>query len=469
MLLACLAGACGDDTSKQDPEVAEGRASLPEGWDQELALTRALDRDPAPNVVDVELDARVSRVEVAPGREIEAWTYAGQSPGPLLRAKVGDTLRVHFTNNLPEPTTIHWHGLEVPADQDGAGEHGSTVAPGETFHYQFTLRHAGTYWYHPHYNSTEQVWRGLYGALIVDDQVEPELGDELTLLLHDLDFDQASGEIDSTDELGELGRFFGNEGHTLLVNGRVQPTAFVHPGSTLRLRVINTSVSRYYRLAIEGQKLTRVAGDSGFSERAQLLDDVLLVPGQRSELMLSVPADASGELLMRALPHARFLCADCGEGADLMRFAVVPGSGQTRMPPASLARIEPIDTSAASQRTLTLSQTTREGHTALAINDHAYGYDTLMLHAHVNSTELWTIVNDTDYDHPFHLHGFRFQVRSEAGRAPAVGEWRDTTNVAARTKVELAVFFDDRPGSWMFHCHILDHAELGMMGMLHVE
>lgn len=108
-------------------------------------------------------------------------------------------------------------------------------------------------------------------------------------------------------------------------------------------------------------------------------------------------------------------------------------------------------------------------NTALAINDHTFADDPLMLHAHQNSSELWTIVNDTDYDHPFHLHGFRFQVTNDAGHEPDAREWRDTINVRSRTKVELAIFFDDRPGAWMFHCHILDHAELGMMGMVHVE
>lgn len=475
-LVSCLAmmaqGCAGDPAETQEKPaqdaVAAGR--LPPLWASELALSELPDLSAAADVVEVELDARAGRVELAPGKSVSAYTYAGSSPGPVIRARVGDTLRVHFTNNLPDPTTVHWHGLEVPASQDGAGHAGTEIAPGARFDYEFKLLHAGTYWYHPHVRSAEQVWRGLYGALIVEDPQDPPLGDELTLLLHDVELTSDGAELGPAAAQGDLGRFFGHEGATLLVNGRIQPTIQVYPGSTLRLRVINTSISRYYRLGVEGHKLVRVAGDSGLLARAEPVDDLLLVPGERSELMLTVKSAPSGELKLRSLPYDRFVCGGCSEAKDLMSIEVVEGvGGSVAAPSGTLSRIEPIDLAGASTRELVLSETMREGATALAINGLVHGHDGLVLQGKVGSTERWTVRNDTDYDHPFHLHGFRFQVLTRDGVAPAVLEWKDTVNVVAHGRVEFAVYFDDRPGMWMFHCHILDHADLGMMGMLHLD
>ena len=446
--------------------------AVPDGWNAELVLPRLVDTDPSSTVVEVQLEARVGRVEIADGHSVEAYTYSGFSPGPVIRAKVGDTLRVHFSNQLPEPTTIHWHGLEVPADQDGAGHAGSEIAPGASFDYEFTLPHAGTYWYHPHVNSAAQVWQGLYGALIVEESEPRQLGEELTLVLHDVGLDDQTGELLPAASHGDLGRFFGHEGYTLLVNGRVYPTLRVFPGSTLRLRVINASISRYYKLALDGHQLLQIAGDSGLLERSQRRDDVVLVPGERAELVVTVQAAAGTSLRLRALPQDRFLCGGAGYCSDeqpLLAMEVVEGQGRTLSVPELFTSIAAIDTSSAFARELVLEEASADGQVALAINGHVHGREGLVLSAKVGATELWTVKNTTDYDHPFHLHGFRFQLTEQNGHAPEVRQWKDTANVPARGQIRLAVHFDDRPGMWMFHCHILDHADLGMMGMLHLE
>jgi FtsP/CotA-like multicopper oxidase with cupredoxin domain len=445
-------------------------SAQPAGWDDELALVSLPDTDPADGVVAVSLDARVARVELAPGQEVEAWTYAGVTPGPVIRAKVGDTLAVHFENHLPEPTTIHWHGLEVPADQDGAGHASDVIAPGASFDYRFALKHAGTFWYHPHLNSAEQVWRGLYGALIVEDPSEPALGDELTLVLHDVNVDEETSALGPAADQGDLGRFFGHEGRTLLVNGRIAPTLRAYAGSALRLRLINAAISRYYRFAVEGHALTRVGGDSGLIAQPEQVDDVLLAPGQRSEVVLALKAAAGARIALRTLPYSRFECgADCSPARDLMHVEVVEGRGRTRAVPAALARIEPLDASAARDRVITLDQVEQGTKTFLAVNGRVHGQDDLVLEAKVGTIERWTVRNETEYDHPFHLHGFRFQVLTQQGLPRALLEWQDTVNVPAMSDLRFIVSFDDRPGMWMFHCHILDHTDLGMMAMLHLE
>ena len=138
-------------------------------------LEKTADLDPAPNVLEVEIVARQAEIEILPGVKSAAWTYNGMFPGPLLEAKVGDTLKVHFKNELPQATTIHWHGIRLPATMDGAMVMMDPVQPGGTFEYEFVLRDAGYYWYHPHMYTDEAMERGLYGAIVVREAVEPKV------------------------------------------------------------------------------------------------------------------------------------------------------------------------------------------------------------------------------------------------------------------------------------------------------
>jgi FtsP/CotA-like multicopper oxidase with cupredoxin domain len=176
-------------------------ASLaPAGWDAGLKLTEARDLNPDPKIVEVELTARVADVEVAPGHVVHAWTYDGSIPGPLIRAHVGDRVIVLFTNDLPQSTTVHWHGLRVPIEMDGVPDVSQPeLQRGDTFTYDFIVRDAGLYWYHPHVMSAAQVGFGLYGALLVDDAADLiGVADELTLVLSDIGFD-GKGVLDSPD------------------------------------------------------------------------------------------------------------------------------------------------------------------------------------------------------------------------------------------------------------------------------
>jgi FtsP/CotA-like multicopper oxidase with cupredoxin domain len=211
LAVALAAGAASAQTA---PSLA------PPGWDAGLKLPEAVDRNPDPSVVEIDLTARVADVEVAPGLRVKAWTYDGGLPGPLVRVSVGDRLVVHFTNQLPEPTTIHWHGVRVPIEMDGVPDISQPeVKTGETFTYDFIVRDAGLFWYHPHVMSAAQVGFGLYGALQVDDPGDGVgVADELTLVLSDIGFDKR-GELEPADSGGPAGQVFGREGQYVLVNG----------------------------------------------------------------------------------------------------------------------------------------------------------------------------------------------------------------------------------------------------------
>ena len=216
LVLFVALSACTGCASDRDAPSGTGIVDpiQPKGWDEALRLPELTDLDPAPNVVRVELEARVSTVDIgldAPARDL--WTYGGTLPGPLIRAKVGDRVIIEFENSLPEETTIHWHGLRVPAAMDGVPGHSQpAIAPGGRFTYDFVVPDAGLFWYHPHVRSAVQTGFGLYGAISVEDPNEAPLpGEELILVLSDLSLDD-EGRPSDPKSSGDLGTLFGREG-----------------------------------------------------------------------------------------------------------------------------------------------------------------------------------------------------------------------------------------------------------------
>ncbi len=233
--------------------IATAQSTLqPMDWDAQLKLREANDINPDPHIVEVNLVARVAPVEIRPGERVELWTYDGILPGPLIRARVGDRLIVHFSNQLPAPTTIHWHGQRVPIEMDGVPNVSQPeVLPGQWFTYDFVLRDAGLFWYHPHVMSAAQVGFGLYGGLLVED---PNDGvgvvDELVLVLSDLAVGD-NGKLESPDSGGSVGMVFGREGNRVLVNGRWHGTLNVREGAPERWRIVNAAKSRYFQLELD--------------------------------------------------------------------------------------------------------------------------------------------------------------------------------------------------------------------------
>jgi FtsP/CotA-like multicopper oxidase with cupredoxin domain len=464
LALVCLA--CEDETAQRGVDAGE-TALAPPHWNREISLHEAPDQNPDPAVVEVELEARVEQVELAPGQHVSMWTYDGLFPGPLIRAKAGQTLRVHFTNNLPEPTTIHWHGLEVDNEMDGAPPVQSPVIPGESFDYELRLPHAGTFWYHPHVDSSAQLWRGLYGPMVIDEPEEPALGREAVIVLDDILL-EADGSLASPEENGNLGDFFGREGDTMLVNGRVQPTIDAHAGDALRLRFINVSNSHYFKPSALGHPLWQIGSDGGFLERPVEVSEIPLSPGERADSVLFVEGEPGEVIEIVSRPYPRYACgAACWPEQPLFRIRVVAGRGAPVSLPTRLTTIEAVDVSAAVAQTIRAEEGSIEGQAVLGFNG-VFPPDELMLEAKTGETLVWTLENPTDYGHPFHLHGFRFQVLSIDGTKPAVRAWKDTLALPPQSTSVIAMQLDDRAGHWMFHCHILDHAKIGMMGMLHV-
>lgn len=426
-----------------------------------------------PHTVEVTLTAALTRLELVDGAETEVFAYNGQVPGPTIEAHEGDRVIVHFRNELPEATTIHWHGIHLPFHADGSPF--DPVEPGEEFDYVFTVQPgtAGTYWYHPHADERAgpQVAMGLFGAFIVRAPDDPLQGlvTERLLILHDNRF-LSDGAVDLPDPSSPQGRVDfenGREGDRLFVNGQVMPTVSIRAGEVQRWRVINASGARIYRLAIPGVTFLNVGSDGGLFERPVETDEILLANTERVELLVRGTGSPGERDTLRDLPYNRYIFqtrpADWERPRDLLTLQY---TNEPPLEPIELPRtlrvVPALDTTAVSaRRSFSLSQG--------MINGKRMDLHRVDVTVPLGATEIWTIENLVGMDHPFHLHGFRFQVLSRDGEPEPYPSWKDTVNVPKHQTVRLVVRFDDYPGLWMFHCHILTHEDAGMMGVLQVR
>jgi FtsP/CotA-like multicopper oxidase with cupredoxin domain len=449
---------------------AAGQTTLqPQAWDAGVRLPEATDLNKDAHIVEINLDAQVAPVEIAPGQRIQAFTYNGGVPGPLIRVRAGDRLIVHFSNHLPQPTTVHWHGLRVPIQMDGVPGHSQPeVQPGGTFTYDFIVPDAGLFWYHPHVMSAAQVGFGLYGALLVEDPNDRVgVTDELVLVLSDIATER-DNTLESPESGGSLGMVFGREGNHVLVNGRERPRINVRSGAPMRWRIVNAAKSRFFKLDMDGQVMTRIGGDGGLIEHPVESDTLVLATGERADIIVAPGVPAGREIVLRSFPFNRgYGSVEFRAVEELLVVSVSdlpPYSGPPL--PAIGRRIEPLSRAGATEVKvqLTLEQLP-SGAFQYGINGVPFA-DKAPIRARIGETQLWTIENKTKWSHPFHLHGFFFQVLDEAGEPIRPMEWKDTVNVPLEQSVRLLVRFDERPGHWMYHCHILDHADGGLMGMV---
>ena len=446
----------------------------PAGWDARLRLPEAPDLNPDPTIVEIEMEARVATVEIAPGFKVEAWTYNGLIPGPLIRVNVGDCLIVHFSNSLSSATTIHWHGLRIPIEMDGVPGYGqSPVEPGGTFTYDFIVPDAGIYWYHPHVMSAAQVGFGLYGAFLVEDPNDDVgVSDDLVVLLSDIDLTER-GLLESPDTGDSLGMVFGREGNHVLVNGKKTPSLIARAGAPQRWRVINAAKSRYFKLDLgDGQRFLKIGGDGGLLEYSVEQDFVVLGAGERADIIVAPQAEPGSSLVLRSQLHDRgFGSTEYRDTEDLIDITMADMPVYDAQPLPELHReIEPYSTEGATpiKLDLTLSQDPRDKSFQYGINGIPF-WNAKPVLAALGETQLWTVENTTAWSHAIHLHGFFFLVLDENGEPVRPLEWKDTVDVPFKQTVRLVVRFDDdRPGTWIFHCHILDHAAGGLLNAVHL-
>ncbi|CAB3786350.1 Multicopper oxidase mco [Paraburkholderia caffeinitolerans] len=417
----------------------------------------------------------------------------GPGIGPLIDVHEGDTVEIRFVNRLPQPSTIHWHGLPVPPDQDGNPM--NLVAPGDERVYRFTLPKgsAGTYWYHPHphMHTSEQVFRGLAGPIVVRAANDPLAAwPERHLFASDLKL-AADGTIPANDMMDWMN---GREGQFVLVNGAREPRIDVVRDE--RWRIWNGCSARYLLLAFDdGRAFAHVGTDGGLlAVPREGVTSLLLAPGERAELIVHAGKGESRARLMAAQYDRRKMAMSHGSlpptpSAALAQMQFAPRDEAPALP-AQLRTIEPLASrgktmAAPTQKSVVFSevmdmhamhqpgasQSGMPRGMQFMINGTTYDPERVTLTSRRGEVEHWTIANHTDMDHPFHLHGTQFQVMSRETDAKRVDEpylaWRDTVNVKPGESVHIATV-QDVAGERMFHCHILEHEDLGMMGTLRV-
>jgi FtsP/CotA-like multicopper oxidase with cupredoxin domain len=413
------------------------------------------------------------------------WAYNGTVPGPEIRVRQGDRLRIIVENALSEDTTVHCHGIRLPNAMDGVPHLTQPpITPGGTFVYEFDLPDAGTYWYHPHIRSAEQVGRGLSGALIVEEREPVRADREVVWILSDWRLRPDAHISDDFRNMHDM-THNGRIGNTVTVNGRIRETFAVRSGERIRLRLINAANARVFGLNIAGHRPRVIAYDGQPVEPHEPHDGrIILGPAMRIDLVL----DMSGQ------PGERFQIVDSFyRGLQYRLLDLVYGEQALREKPLDDPIALPANTMpepdehAAERHEVVFNggmmggMMMRERGMAIDMREmmqsgkvwfingqaHLGHVHEPMLTLRRGRSYVLAMRNETAWWHPMHLHGHAFRVMSRNGKPTAHREWQDTVLVAPRENVEIA-FVADNPCDWMFHCHILEHQESGMMGVIRV-
>ena len=419
------------------------------------------------------------------GAKTKVWSYNGRVPGPEIRVRQGERLRVAVRNDLTEETTVHWHGLRLPNAMDGVPHlTQKPIAPGETFVYEFDAPDAGTYWYHPHQRSFEQVGRGLYGPLIIEEPNPPQVDRDVTWVLDDwrlLKDAQISEDFGNRHDMSHAGRI----GNTVTVNGRITDVFEARAGERIRLRLINAANARIFGLEFEGHAPWVIAYDGQPVDPHQVAGRLDIGPAMRIDLILDLTGNPGDAFAIRDTFYQRlqYRLLDVVYGPKQLRekpmrgVAILPAN---TLPEPDLASAERhqiafgggmmggMSMAKMGGREVGMMEMMRNGKAWTVNGIAATGHimDPILTLAR-NRSYILALDNQTAWHHPIHLHGHSFRVISRNGQPTRHKEWQDTVLMAPREQVEIA-FVADNPGGWMFHCHILEHQAGGMMGVIQV-
>ncbi|MGK9340241.1 multicopper oxidase family protein [Sinorhizobium meliloti] len=460
----------------------------------------------AATIRHISLRAAPGRMRLAPRPfgETAAWHYNGTVPGPEIRLRHGDRLRVAVENALAEATTIHWHGVRVPHAMDGVPHlTQKPIGAGERFVYEFDAIDAGTYWYHPHQRSFEQVGRGLYGPLIIEEPEPLRVDRDVTWMLGDWRLTKA-GELREDFGNGHDIHHNGRVGNTVTINGRVPDGFAVRQGERIRLRLINAANARIFSLdfaghepiviALDGQPVTPHAPDKGLvvlgpAMRVDLIIDMTGKGGSRASVtdrfyegleyklvdivydatpLRERPPDWPLALPANPLPEPDLKTSSRHQvvfTGGMMGEMVAQDMGESMGPDAPGGMMT--DTNSMMSGMMRMMNSGAAWFINGVAADEASHDMRPALTLAKDKTHVFAMTNATAWYHPIHLHGHSFRVISRNGQPTRHREWQDTVLISPREKVEIA-FVADNPGDWMFHCHVLEHQAGGMMAVFRV-
>jgi len=431
----------------------------------ELKIPDELKRDEGSEELVYTVKAQKGETEFFDGTKTNTLGYNGTFLGPMIRFDKGETVKIRTVNELDEETTFHWHGLEVAGDVDG-GPH-SALEPGEEKMIEFKVgQEASTLWFHPHPNgkTAEQVYNGLAGLIYINDERSKSLGlpneygqNDIPLIFQDRTFDDQK-QLNYNAAMNEDGTI----GETLLINGTLNPKLTVKK-EKVRLRLVNGSNARNYTFKLNSNdSFVQVATDGGFLNKPVTLDEVTLTPSERAEIVVDFSQlDASDDL---ALVNE--------DGSILLPFDVSDeGEEMNKIP-------EEMNQFTITEEEMNLPVTKKVELYGMmdkvTINGKKFDPERIDFTQEQGVTEVWEVYNKPDemggMIHPFHIHGTQFKILTRNGKTPPENEqgWKDSISVEPDETVKVAVQFQHK-GVYMFHCHILEHEDNGMMGQVKVE
>ncbi len=493
--------ACGSDAGGDTPD--GGGSSGDGGGDRSdggtatgVPVPPQLDGDLTGNLRTFKLTLQTGTVEWIAGNPTATFGVNGPVLGPTLRFRRGERVRIEVTNTLAETTTLHWHGMQLPAKSDGGPY--QTIAPGATWITEYDIvQRPMMAWYHPHQmgETARHVYMGMAGLIYVEDPAQTidlpsTYGvDDIPLVIQDRRF-AADGTHPYSP--GNSPAFFdtmaGVKGDTMLVNGVIEPRGVI-PKGLVRLRLINGSNSRNYNLGFsDDRSFQHIGGDGGLFASSVETKRVLLGPAERAEILVDFSADATGTALrLQSYSGEVFSALFTGNmGAnladdldqttfDIMTFEVGAPPAATITPPTTfdpIARMQ--ETDAVRTRSVALAMS---GGTVTINGSRMLDLDTIPANINFSipagDTELWQVTNASGMAHPLHIHHRHFQVLDIDGQPPPVhlAGWKDTILVEPGQFFRLLLKFEGTPDPdfpYMFHCHILEHEDAGMMGQFYI-
>lgn len=484
MATLLVLGGCSDKTSqeeKSDPsekhqeemdhDMMEGHMSHDEivpvndsTGENELKIPALLESDDREETIYT-VRAQKGKTEIFNGIESETYGYNGSFLGPMLRFEKGEKVKVKLINELAEETTFHWHGLEVGGSADGGPR--DALAPGEETIIEFDVaQEAATLWFHPHPmgNTAKQVYNGLSGLIYIEDEQSRNLSlpneygvDDIPLIIQDKIFDE-NKQLNYAAAMNEDGTV----GDTLLINGTLNPRLTVNKGK-VRLRLLNGSNARNFTFKLNtGEPFVQIATDGGFLNEPLTVEELTLTPSERAEIIVD----------FAQLKTIKDLALVNEEDSILLPFEVLEEEGMTAELPQQLNDF----TVTEEEKNLPVSKKIElfGMMDMVTINGEKYDPDRMDFTQQQGVTEVWEIYNKPDMMggmiHPFHVHGTQFKILSRNGEAPSESEqgWKDSIAVDPDETVKIAIQFKHK-GIYMFHCHILEHEDSGMMGQIKVE
>jgi blue copper oxidase len=419
------------------------------------------DQNPDPNIADFILNAQSGQTNFIGNRLTKTFGYNGSYLGPVLRVRKGEKVKISVNNQLSFPTTIHWHGLVVDGEQDGGPHQG--IQPRESWSPTFTIdQEAATLWFHPHFMGTtaDQVYYGLAGLIYIDDENSELLNlpkdygvNDIPLIVQDRSFNSDGSFAYRTSMMGVVA------GDTILINGTVSPYINVNRGN-IRFRILNASNSQNFEFSLsDDSNFQQIASDGGFLEAPLTRQSIFLAPGERAEVIVDFSK------IKRSVVSLML------GNQSIMTINLASANTDTTEIPKSLTAVMPIPAgNNPKTRVFELQSMGLSG----TINGKSFDMSRIDEEVKLNETETWIIRNKGGMmqagGHPFHVHGTQFQVISRNGQTPPLQErgFKDTIFVNVGEEVAIRVRFS-HPGVFMYHCHILEHEDNGMMGQFRVS